>query len=95
MSKNSLLILLGGLVILSSFLGIPSSWKTLLVGVLGLAVVVVALLLQRDIASGTLCMHLEEDKRTDSYAQNGAIQQREEDTTRHHEGEETHTEYKG
>ena len=73
MSKNSLLITLGVLTILSSFLGVPGSWKTAIFSVLGLLIVIVAVFLRKDIASGSLCTHLQEEKRTDSYTQNGAL----------------------
>jgi len=56
-----------------SFLGIPSSWKTIIFGVLGVLIMMIALFLRRDIATGALCMHLAEEKQTDSYTQNGML----------------------
>ncbi len=73
MSKSSLLLLLGGLVVFVSLLGIPSSWKTIIFGVLGVSVIIIALLLRRDIATGALCMNLTEERHTNSYKQNGAL----------------------
>ncbi|MEX0651977.1 MAG: hypothetical protein WD509_00700 [Candidatus Paceibacterota bacterium] len=73
MSKNSALILFGSLIIIVSFLGIPSSWKTVAFSILGVLVVTLALLLRKDITSGALCLHLTEEKRTDSYAQSGVL----------------------
>ena len=73
MSKNSLTIILGVLIVVSGFLGVPSSWKTVIIAALGLGVIGVALALRKDITSGTLCLHLQEEKKTDSYAQNGMI----------------------
>ncbi len=74
MSKNSLLLLLGGLVTLVSILGIPSSWKTIIFGVLGIIIIIITLLIRRDITTGALCMHLTEERQTNSYKQNGALQ---------------------
>ena len=75
MSKSSLLLLLGGIVLITSFLGIPSSWKTISFSVLGVLIVIVALLLRRDITTGALCLHLTEEKHTDSYKQNGVLRE--------------------
>lgn len=72
---------------MASFLGVPSSWKTVIFGVLGILIIVIALLLRRDIASGALCLHLTEDKHTDSYRQNGVL--REEKKTKTDETNET------
>lgn len=83
MSKNSFLILLGILVVVSSFLGVPSSWKTIIFGVLGVLIIAVAMLLRKDITSGALCMHLMEEKQTDSYRQSGVLK---------HTDEHEHTE---
>lgn len=65
--------MLGVLVVLSSLLGVPGSWKTVIFSILGLLIIVVALLLRRDITSGSLCTHLHEEKSTDSYTQNGVL----------------------
>jgi hypothetical protein len=73
MSKNSALLLFGGLVVAVSFLGIPSSWKTIAFSILGASIIAMALFLRRDITSGALCLHLTEDKHTDSFKQNGAL----------------------
>lgn len=73
MSKNSLIIILGALVVLSTFLGVPSAWKTVLFWALGLGIIVTAAILRKDIASGAICLHLSEDQKTDSYSQNGMI----------------------
>ncbi len=73
MSKNSSLLLFGGLVVIVSFLGIPSSWKTIIFSLLGVLIITVTLLLRRDITTGALCMHLNKDKHTDSYKQNGML----------------------
>jgi len=73
MSKNSLLLLFGSLVLASSFLGIPSSWKTVIFSILGVLVIIVTLLVRRDITTGALCLHLTEEKHTNSYKQNGVL----------------------
>lgn len=73
MPKSSLLLLFGGLVVVTSFLGIPSSWKTIVFSALGVLIIVIALLLRKDIATGALCLHLTEEKQTDSYRQNGVF----------------------
>ena len=73
MSKDSSLLLFGGLVILVSFLGIPSSWKTIAFSILGALIITMALLLRKDITTGALCLHLTEEKHTDSYSQNGVL----------------------
>ena len=73
MSKNSLLLLFGGMVVAVSFLGIPSSWKTIIFSALGVLIIIIALLLRKDIATGALCMHLTREKQTNSYKQNGML----------------------
>lgn len=73
MSKNSFLILLGILIVISAFLGVPSSWKTIIIGALGVLTVAIALMLRKDIATGAICMHLQENVHTDSYVQNGLL----------------------
>lgn len=87
MSKNSFLILLGALVVLTTFLGIPGSWKTIVFSVLGLLIIVTASLLRKDIVSGAVCTHLTEEKQTDSYRQSGALRHHDP-----HEHEESATE---
>lgn len=79
MSKNSLLLLFGSLVLIVSFLGIPSSWKTVVFSVLGVLIIAVTLLVRRDITTGALCLHLTEEKHTNSYKQNGALRSNEDD----------------
>ncbi|MCW9054535.1 MAG: tetraspanin family protein [Candidatus Pacebacteria bacterium] len=85
MTKNSTLIFLGVLVVFSSFLGIPGSWKMVIFNFLGLLIIITAALLRRDITSGSLCAHLTEEKHTDSYRQTGVL--RPDDT--HEHGEST------
>ena len=74
MSKNSLLLLFGGLVVIVSFFGVPSSWKTVIFSALGVLIIIVTLLLRRDIATGALCLSLSKERHTDSYKQNGMLQ---------------------
>lgn len=74
MSKNSLTLLFGVLVLLIPYLGIPRSWKTVAFSLLGLAIIATSLLLKREIVSGSMCAHLREEKHTDSYSQNGPVQ---------------------
>lgn len=73
MSKDSSLLFFGGLVIVVSFLGIPSSWKTIVFSIIGVLIIITALLLRKDITSGALCLHLTEEKQTDSYKQNAPL----------------------
>lgn len=56
-----------------SFLGIPSSWKTIIFSTLGVLIIIMALLLRKDITTGALCLHLTKEKHTNSYKQNGAL----------------------
>jgi len=73
MPKNSSLLLFGLLVVIVSFLGIPSSWKTIIFSILGVLIITVALLLRKDITTGALCLHLTKEKHTNSYKQNGVL----------------------
>lgn len=84
MSKNSLILFFGGLVIIVPFLGLPSAWKTIIFALLGVGIVIVTLMLRRDIASGELYIHLQKDTKTDSYAQNGVLTEKYRDTTEKH-----------
>ncbi len=85
MTKDSFLIFLGALVVLATFLGVPSSWKTIIFNILGLLIIVTALLLRKDITSGAICTHLTAEKHTDSYTQSSVL-------TEHNENSETRTE---
>jgi hypothetical protein len=73
MSKDTSLLFFGGLVIVVSFLGIPSSWKTIVFSIIGVLIITTALFLRKDITSGALCLHLTEEKQTDSYKQNAVM----------------------
>jgi hypothetical protein len=87
MQKTSFILTLTTLIVVTSFLGIPSSWKTIVVSLLALGVVSLALMLRKDIASGAICLHLQSDQKTDVYAQNGALTPEPHGT---HEYEEQH-----
>ena len=89
MSKNSLILFLGGLIVVVSFFGIPSSWKTVIFAVLGLSVIITTALLRKDMTTGELCMHLEEDTKTDSYTQNGAFAKFQHNSTKEYEYKES------
>lgn len=92
MSKNSSLLLLGGLVVIVSFFGIPSSWKTIVFSILGILIIIVTLFLRRDIATGALCLHLTREKQTDSYKQNGMLQNDNHENGYNNNLEDTHEE---
>jgi len=44
MSKETILVIVGVLIVLSPFLGLPQSWLSLMLPILGLVVIVVAYL---------------------------------------------------
>lgn len=85
MSKNSFVLTLGVLVVVIPFLGVPDSWKTVAFILIGFGIITAALLLRKDIASGEICTHLQEEKKTDSYSQNGMIIPRQQPETNEHE----------
>ncbi len=51
MSKEALVILLGAIVALLPFLGLPGSWRTTLLCVCGLVLVLLGVLLRREVLS--------------------------------------------
>jgi len=67
MSRESTILLLGILVMLVQFTGLPSSWKNALLFLFGAAIAVLAFLLRR---SRALNIFSQTEKRADSYVQN-------------------------
>lgn len=51
MSKEALVILFGALVGLMPYLGLPGSWRTVLLSVAGLVIVLLGVLLRREVLS--------------------------------------------
>lgn len=73
MQKTSFILTLASLTIVTSFLGIPSLWKTVIISLLALGIIILATTLRKDIASGSICLHLQSEHKTDVYSQNSAL----------------------
>ncbi|OGG63526.1 hypothetical protein A3D66_02570 [Candidatus Kaiserbacteria bacterium RIFCSPHIGHO2_02_FULL_50_9] len=67
MSRESSILLLGIIVVLTRFSGLPSSWKNTIFFVCGVVIAILAFLLRRRRALATT---LNVEKRSDSYVQN-------------------------
>jgi uncharacterized protein (DUF58 family) len=89
MQKTSFILTLASIIIIVSFLGIPSSWKTVVVSLFALGVVVLAVLLRKDIASGSICLHLQSEHKTDVYAQNSALMPERKEMNEHEQEKDT------
>jgi hypothetical protein len=85
MSKSSFILIISWLIVLTSFLGIPSSWKTIIVSLLAIGIVALASLLRRDITSGAVCMHLQSEQKTDVYTQNSVLMSEQSEVNNHEE----------
>ena len=68
MKKDLSIIILGLVVVITPFLGIPTSWKNVVFVVVGLTISVFAYLLQKDMSNGG---YARVEKRTDIFVENG------------------------
>lgn len=71
MTKDVGILILGLVVAATPFLGLPSSWKTALFVVSGLAITLLAFLLRGDISYRAGEKHNKGERRTDTFAENG------------------------
>ena len=51
MSKEASIIAIGALVIVAPFLGLPGSWRTALLLILGVSLVIIGVVMRRDVVS--------------------------------------------
>ena len=70
MTKDVGILILGLSVASIPFLGVPSSWKTVLLVVLGLVIALLAFLLRGDISLTVGGKHAKGERRTDTFAEN-------------------------
>ena len=68
MKKDLSIIILGLVVVITPFLGIPTSWKNVVFVVIGLTISVFAYLLQKDMNNDG---HARVEKRTEIFVENG------------------------
>lgn len=67
MKKDLSIIILGLVVVITPFLGIPTSWKNVVFVVIGLTISVFAYLLQKDMNNGG---YARAEKRTEIFVEN-------------------------
>ena len=72
MTKDVSILILGLAVAVTPFLGIPSSWKAVLLIVLGLVIALLAFLLRGDVSFAVGGKHVKGERRTDTFAENEA-----------------------
>lgn len=70
MSKNTAIIILGFIIAVTPFLGLPGSWKTIIFVVSGLVVVLIAFLQKGGKLSNIESWLVSKKKETDVFAQN-------------------------
>ncbi|MAF59719.1 MAG: hypothetical protein QF858_01740 [Candidatus Pacebacteria bacterium] len=87
MSKDSVILILGIVVVIVPFLGFPGIFETIAFVVSGAVIAVLAFMLRRDIAEGLHCKPFEEGKTTDTYSQNNARKNDNEENAEKSEGE--------
>ena len=71
MTKDVGILILGLVVAMVPFLGIPSSWKTVMFVASGLAIAFHAFLLRGDLSLTVSGKHTKGERRTDTFAENG------------------------
>ncbi len=72
MTKDVTLIIFGFIVTFTPFLGVPDSWKNVLLLFVGLGIVIIAFLWRREIITGVITSPTKKNsKNTDAYVENG------------------------
>ena len=72
MTKDVGILILGLVVVATPFLGLPSSWKTVIFVVLGLVIASLAFLLRGDLPLPGSGRYTGEGRKTDTFAENGS-----------------------
>ena len=70
MTKDVGILILGLTVAATPFLGIPSSWKTVIFVVSGLIIAILSFLLRGNLSLTAYSKHNKEERRTDTFAEN-------------------------
>lgn len=75
MTKDVGILVLGLVVVATPFLGLPSSWKTVIFVISGLVIAFLAFLLRGDLPLPGSGRYTEGERKTDTFAENGSAQE--------------------